>query len=154
MGNLNFSKYLNRFETEVVCKGVTQGIIGKVMLVNVREGKFAYTRYARFLGDQINSEVPFIIDYYGYSKRSKGFIKLIEHKEDLIRNRQIKSIQTKVVFFASIKMEEVAELTSSQYLKSVFSEFKKMILHWRGFEKRKKTGKEQRTARKDRRATM
>ena len=154
MGNLNFLKYLNKFETELVAKGVAEGIIGKDTLVNVREGKFACTKFARHLGTRVNSDVPFVIDYYGYLKRSNGFVDLIRSKEDSIRNRQIKSIYATVVYFASLKIEEIAEITSSQYLKSWFPEFKKDILYRRNFEKRKKTPEEQSTTRSNRRVAV
>ena len=145
--------YLNKFE-KVIEAGVTQNIIGKDTLVNVREGKFACTKYARTLGERVNSEVPFVIDYYGYLKRSKGFINLIRDKEEAIRNRQIKCVHARVVYFASLKIEEIAEVTTSQYLRSGFSEFKKRILYWRGFEKRKKVIEEQGVAETDRRVAV
>jgi hypothetical protein len=154
MGSINFSKYLYKFETELVAKGVSEGIIGKESLVNVREGKFACTKFARHLGTRVESDVPFVIDYYGYLKRSNGFDNLIKSKEIAIRNRQIKSIYTTVVYFASLKIEEIAEITSSQYLKSWFPEFKKDILYRRNFEKRKKTTEEQTTARSNRRVAV
>lgn len=153
MGNINFLNYLNKFE-KVIAAGVTQNIIGKTTLVNVREGKFACTKYARTLGERVNSEVPFVIDYYGYLKRSKGFIILIRDKEEAIRNRQIKCVHAKVVYFASLKIEEIAEVTASQYLRSGFSEFKKLILYWRGFEKRKKIACKQSTEKTNRRVAV
>jgi hypothetical protein len=137
MGSINFLKYLNKFESEVICVGVKQNIIGKDTQVNVREGKLACSKYAKSLGSRVNSEEPFVIDYYGYLKRSNGFISLLQEEKDAIQNRQIKSIKTRVVFFASLKIEEIAEITSNQYLKGGFSEFKNQILHWRGFGQKK-----------------
>lgn len=137
MGSINFLKYLNKFELEVICSGVKQNIIGKDLQVNTREGRLACTKYARFLGLRVNSDVPFVIDYYGYLKRSNGFINLLREEKEAIINRQIKSIKTRVVFFAALKIEEIAEITSSQYLKGGFSEFKDHILYWRGFGKKK-----------------
>jgi hypothetical protein len=140
MSNFNFKKYLQQFELEVITSGVSRETIGKTMLVNVREGRFAYTKFARLLGERVASMTPFVVDYYGYLKRSEGFINLIRSKEEAIRNRQIKSIQTTIVFFAGLKIEEIAETTNNQYLKSRFTEFKKTILYWRGFEQRSKKG--------------
>lgn len=137
MGSINFSKYLNKFESDVICVGVKQGIIGKELQVNVREGKLACTKFAKVLGSRVNSNEPFVIDYYGYLKRSNGFINLLVEEKEAIRNRQIKSIKARVVFFASLKIEEIAEITSSQYLKGGFPEFKNTVLHWRGFGKKK-----------------
>lgn len=154
MGKLNFLNYLRQFEIEVICKGATQGVIGKVRLVNAREGKFSCTRYARFLGDQVDSDTPLVIDYYGYQKRSRGFIRLVQEEKESIRNRQVKCIQTTLVFFASLKIEEIGEITSDQYLKSGFSEFKKTILYWRGFEKRKKKTRERSIEEENRRVKM
>lgn len=137
MGSINFLKYLNKFESEVICAGVRKSIIGKELQVNVRDGRLSHTKYARFLGTQINSNDVFVIDYYGYLKRSKGFVDLLEEEREAIRNRQIKSIKTRVVFFASLKIEQIAEITSSQYLKGGFSEFKNEVLYWRGFGQKK-----------------
>lgn len=137
MGSINFLKYMSRFEDEVICEGVKRGIIGKQMLVNVREGKFSCTKFARYMGNHLNFSTPFVLDYYGYLKRSEGFADLVREKKNQIKDRQIKCVQAKVVFFAALKIEEIAEITSDQYLRSGFSEFKKIILHWRGFEKRK-----------------
>ena len=137
MGGINFLKYLNKFESEVICLGVKQGIIGKSLQVNVRDGKLASSRFAKHLGSRVSTDEPLVVDYYGYLKRSDGFLKLLEEKKEAIRNRQIKSIKTKVVFFASLKIEEIAEITTSQYLKGGFSEFKNQILHWRGFGQKK-----------------
>lgn len=137
MGGINFLKYLNKFESEVICVGVKQSIIGKELQVNVREGRLSRTKYADCLGSQVNSDEPFVIDYYGYLKRSRGFVILLGEEKEAIRNRQIKSIKTRVVFFASLKIEQIAEITSSQYLKGGFSEFKNEVLHWRNFGKKK-----------------
>ena len=136
MGSINFSKYLNKFASDVICVGVKQGIIGKELQVNVREGRLACTKFAKVLGLRVNSNEPFVIDYYGYLKRSNGFTKLLLEEKEAIKNRQIKSIKTRVVFFASLKIEQIAEITTSQYLKGGFSEFKNEVLHWRGFGKK------------------
>ena len=136
MRSFNFAKYQSRFEEEVICKGVEKGLIGKLHQVNVRMGKFAYTKYARVVGEKINCDIPFALDYYGYLKRSTGFLDIIEDREPL---RQVKSIQTTVVFFASLKIEEIACITMDQYLRGGFSEFKKEVLYWRGFEQKGKT---------------
>ena len=137
MDSMNFLKYLNKFESEVICVGVKQSIIGKELQVNVRDGKLACTKFAKMLGVRVRSEEPFVIDYYGYLKRSNGFIDLLREEKEAIRNRQIKSMKTKVVFFASLKIEEISEITNSQYLKGGFSEFKNEVLYWRGFGKKK-----------------
>jgi hypothetical protein len=152
MGKLNFVKYQRLFESEVISKGVTSGVIGKSALVNVRKGKLAYTKYAEYLGAIVDSETQFVIDYYGYLKWSKGFLKLIRDNEEA--TKQIKSIQSTVVYFASIKIEVIAELTSNQYLRGGFSEFKKEILYWRGFENRKKTPRESIVEGTDRRVAV
>ena len=151
MGSLNFLKYRDKFESEVVCAGVSQGKIGKLMQVNVRPGRLSYTKYARHIGGVVDTDIPLVIDYYGYLKRSRGFSKYIIGEV----GDQIKSMQTRVVFFASLKIEEIAEITSNQYLKGGFSEFKSMILHWRGFEnKKKKINREQNSMGEDTEARL
>ena len=134
--NDSFEEYLRKFE-EVISQGVARGLVGKSMQVNVREGRFAKTEFARFMGSIIESEVPFVIDFYGHLKRSRGFIALLDSKSSQIQNRQIKSIQTMVVFFASLKIEDISILTTDAQLRGTYSDFKQMILRRRGFGKKK-----------------
>lgn len=136
--SFDFKKYLRNFESRVIYEGVKSGALGKLRLVNVREGKLSRTKFARLMGDSLDFPVPFVIDYYGYSKRSKGFNRFVEDEIKRVGDRQVKSVQTTVVFLASLKIEDLSKITSSQYLKGGFSEFKETILHWRGFEKGKK----------------
>ena len=136
MGDVNFYKYLNKFESEVVREGIIKGVIGKPLQVNVRDGKFACTKFARHMGNVIEFSEPFVLDYYGHLKRSRGFYDLIDSKKESISQRQIKSISAQVVFFAALKIEDISAITDNPYLRSKFSDFKKEVLHWRGFEKR------------------
>lgn len=131
-----FRVQLLKFE-EVVAQGVVKEIIGKSAQVNVREGRFAKTDFARFMGSTIDSDHPFVIDYYGHLKKSRGFLSLVEGKSAQIRNRQLKSMATIVVFFASLKIEDIASITSDPTLRGTYVDFKQIILQRRGFGKKK-----------------
>ena len=131
MSSINFNKYLERFEA-MVGIGVVAEVIGREMPVSVREGKLYYSRFARFLGTTIDHHAPFAIDYYGYFKKSSGLRKyFIEVQEDMV-DQQIKHINTTIVKFNSIRVEDIKALTDDQYLLWGFIEFKDVLLEKRG----------------------
>jgi len=137
MGSIdfNFKRYLALFEECIICQGVKRELLGKILSVNIREGKFSCSRFARIVGRVSPFSIPFVIDYYGHLKRSQGFVDVAREVVNSMRDQQIKSIDTTVVFFASLKIEEIADITGDQYLKGGFSELKKTLLQWRNFEK-------------------
>lgn len=131
MNSINFNKYLARFESTMGVESVLK-VLGKDMPVSVREGKLYYSRFANFIGRTIESDVSFVIDYYGYFKKSKGFKKnLIEMQVDNFGS-QLKMVDTTVVIFNSIKLEDIKALCYDQYLLWGFVDFKEIILNRRG----------------------
>lgn len=131
MNSINFNRYLARFESTMGIKPVLQAL-GREMPVSVREGKLYYSRFANFMGRTIESDVPFVIDYYGYFKKSSGFKKnLVEVQTDNF-GQQLKMINTTVVIFNSIRIDDIRLLTYDQYLIWGFVEFKEIILNKRG----------------------
>lgn len=137
MNSINFSRYLARFESTIGIPTILEEI-GREMPISIREGKLYYSRFANFLGRTIDSDTPFVIDYYGYFKKSRGFNKyLIEVQTDTY-GQQVKMINATVVIFNSIKLEEIRALTFDQYLLWGFVEFKETILDKRGLGNRRK----------------
>ena len=128
-----FLRYLTIFETEFIPKGIKSGVLGKSWLVSVRPGKLSKTAYGQLIGDCINSEISFAIDYYGHIKKSKGLIHVINEKSLAIKGRQLKKVQSTMVHFASIKIEDIAEITKDPFIITKFSEFKKVLLMNRGY---------------------
>jgi hypothetical protein len=137
MGNLRFRRYMQKFEAAIF-EGVKKGQLGVLAPINVREGRFSYTNFARFIGNHLNYSIPFVLDYYGHQKRSRGFTELCQTKVEQIRNRQLKNIQTTVVHFSALKIEDMEKITTSPYLKSGFAEFKNIILEKRGYSRERR----------------
>ena len=131
MPKIHFTRYLARFES-MVGKGVEQGLLGRVMPVNVHEGKLHYTRYARFMGNCVEHEIPFAIDYYGYYKKSYGFIRYLQEVQEELVGKQIKTLDAILVIFNSIRVEDIQALSEDEYLLWGFTEFKNIILDRRG----------------------
>ncbi len=137
MGNIRFHKYIKQFEAAIF-EGVKKGQIGILAPINVREGSFSYTKFARFIGNHLEYNVPFVLDYYGYQKRSKRFIEVCQIKIEQIQKRQLKNIQTTVVHFSALTIEDMERITTSPYLKGGFAEFKNIILEKRGFTRERR----------------
>jgi len=144
VNSLNFRKYLIKFENEVVLRGVEQGILGQQEFVACRICKSDKSRFAIELGRYLPYELPMVIDYYGYYKKSRGFFDLLQMKQAQIKCRQLKMISAVVVHFASIKIEEINQLTDSPYLTGKFAEFKAVVLQKRGFRGKSTSSKQQR----------
>jgi hypothetical protein len=132
MGNLNFKDYISQFEI-AVGNAVLETGIAKPMQVSTRPGRFSYSQFARRMGKVIDHSTPFILDYYGYPKRSRGFGELLVDKHYKMPGRQIKSVKTLVVHFASVTIEDLVLIGANDYLKARFPEFKTTVLSWRGF---------------------
>lgn len=131
MTSIHFNRYLARFE-KVISGGVELGVIGRDMPISVREGKLYYSRFAKFIGINIDDPYPFAIDYYGYFKKSVGLrLYLREIQEDVL-GKQLKTINTTIVIFNSIRIEDIKVLTNDQYILWGFIEFKDTILNRRG----------------------
>lgn len=125
-------EYTKLFEA-MVANGVLQGSFGKSELASLRGSKLIKTRFCKFIGYTIDSDVDFIIDYYGYFKRSRGFNKRVAECREDMRGKQIKAVNAVVVHFPSIRIEKIAMIDSS--LVEGFPAFKETILIERGFKK-------------------
>ena len=125
-------EYLKKFE-QMISVGVSNKTFEKSELISVRGSKLGKTKFGILLGFTIDSDIEFVIDYYGYFKRSRGFASRIKLLKKEAPRRQIKAIETITVHFASIRMEQIAYLSPA--LLPMFPEFKRFILEKRGFKK-------------------
>lgn len=125
-------EYLKKFE-QMISVGVSNKTFEKSELISVRGSKLGKTRFGILIGFTIDSDMEFVIDYYGYFKRSRGFASRIKFLKKEVPTRQIKAIETITVHFASIRMEQIAYLSPSML--AAFPEFKRFILEKRGFKK-------------------
>jgi hypothetical protein len=125
----DFLEYLNQFEVGVVICGFELDMFTKHTLVPVRPCRLAFEHFGRLLGRTFDYAFPLVIDYYGMIKKSSGFMEKIMD----IGKYQVKMLQAPVVFFASIRIEDVAEIAPA--LVSGFPAFKNRLLAERGFIK-------------------
>lgn len=128
-----FPRYLSLFETVFIPMGIKRGVLGRNWLISIRPGKLSKTHYGQLLGDSINSEVPFAIDYYGHIKKSKGLIYMTNEKLIALKGRQLKKVQSTIVHFAAIKIEDIAAITKDPFIITKFPAFKKVLLINRGY---------------------
>ncbi len=135
-----FFKYLHIFETEFVPEGLHKGILGKSWLISIREGKLSRTTFGQLLGTTVESTVPFALDYYGHIKKSKGLILYINSKLIALKGRQLKKVESTIIHFASITIEDISEITEDPLIITKFSEFKQILLKNRGYLKDDRKG--------------
>lgn len=134
MGSVNFKKYLSLFEKEVIMRGVKHGKFGKSTLISVRDGKLSRGSFGKDVGRLMDTPLVIAVDYYGLVKKSKGLVARIRREAEELRGRQLKMVSAPVVHFASVHIEDVAELTVNPYLIGKFVEFKKLMIRKRGFK--------------------
>jgi len=80
------------------------------------------------MGGSLEDKTPFAIDYYGYFKKSNGLKKYLRELQEEIADKQIKTVNTTIVIFNSIRVEDIEVLSKDQYLLWGFTEFKSTIL--------------------------
>jgi hypothetical protein len=134
MGHINFKNYLTKFEKEVILAGVVQGIFNTSQWMSVKNNALSSSTFAKMMGRFLPYDEVFVLDYYGYSKKSAGFYNMLKEQRKHTNGQQVKMMQSVVVHFNSIKIEQMAELTSNTYLLSNFTEFKNRVLQKRGFK--------------------
>jgi len=129
-----FSEYMKEFEEKVVLRGIRKGYFTKEEVVYARECRLSFTEFGDLVGLCIELDDLCAIDYYGHIKKSEGVRKLFDEIIALEKGGQLKGVSNiPFVHFASIKIEEVAELAPE--LVADFPEFKKILLSMRGFKK-------------------
>ena len=133
MTKKEFSRYLATFEEEVVYAGIVKDKLGVKELVSVRNGKLARTNFGRSIGCVLPWEVPAALDYYGHFKKSLGFLSHAAEQAEYYRGKQVHLLRTTVVHFASIRIEQVAQISNNSFLTAGFPDFKRAILVRRGY---------------------
>lgn len=95
------------------------------------------------IGPSIATDIPFVVDYYGYLKRTDGQEAVIS--EALKKDPSLRHITATVIHFASIHAEDIMDAFEMIKAKSPdtnalrlteFVELKNWILGLRGFRKR------------------
>jgi len=109
-----------------------EGVFGEDKRVALYNNRLTKSQFAHLIGSWFPSDFPCAIDYYGLLKRSEAFWAVVRELREQLPGKQIKSIETKVVHFASIRVEQVAQLAPD--LVADFPWYKKVVLDARGFQ--------------------
>ena len=127
---MDFVASVNRFEQEVICKGVEVEKFIKKSHVPVKSCKLSLTPFGFEMGVFVDTEAILTVDYYGYLKKSRGFLEKFadKNKDDVI--------WSPIVHFASIKIEDIVQMTIDMSVIATFPLLKNEILIRRGFKAR------------------
>lgn len=137
MTRAELKEAIQEFEEHVVIRGVSKGVFKRVTDIPIRDGKLARTRFGLAVGTPIDTDFNLVIDYYGYFKKSRGFIASADREQDA--DEAIKFLQTKIVFFQAIKVEDIVKISEDPGLIVKFTKIKDELLVRRGFKKKKRS---------------
>ena len=125
---MDYKAYITSFENRVIIPGAVNSRFGKEGMVTLKNGKLYNTAFGKFIGNLLECEEILAIDYYGHIKKSSGMLKVIENYKGI----EVKSIMVPVVYFASVKNEDITALAPE--LMDGFPLFKKQLIELRGFK--------------------
>ena len=128
----DFKKYMEELETFVLAAIVSNGTIGKRDTIPVRVGRLSRTVFGQKIGLTFESDVSFAVDYYGMLKKSTSLCKEIEWVQEQFTGTQVKTVESLIIHFASVRIEHVARFCPN--LIAGFPNFKRTVLEARGFK--------------------
>ena len=133
---MDFQKYIEVFEKEVIIKGFEQGVLGskKEEVVPIRNGKLSNTDFGEFIGKTFDYDKMLSINYYGLFKLSNGIMFATEKARRMFPD--VRSIKAPVVYFNSIKIEQIKLLSPETFFN--FPEFREEIIRVRWKKELKK----------------
>lgn len=126
---VNFATYRADFEN-CIAREVTAGRLGKIERVTLKPNMLATSSFGHAMGEYVPSHTPFIIDYYGYMKRSIGQEEAIV--KAMNQSPPPRFITTTVVHFAALRMQNLVYVIP-HHLLAAFVEFKNIIIATRHF---------------------
>ncbi len=127
-----FKDYLEKFEKDIVVRGIKAALLGRYMMIPIRRGKLEKTEFGKILGPEFIYLEPAAIDYYGLIKKSSGLVAKFANSTEL----QVRAVRAPIVHFASLKIENISDLAPE--LVRNFPEFKKMLVVLRQFKRNSK----------------
>ncbi|MHA1886666.1 MAG: hypothetical protein ACTSX0_01450 [Promethearchaeota archaeon] len=124
-----FQADLKAFEKNIIIKGFEIGHFSRTMVVG-RNCHLDSKEFGRIMGKYIDTDRVLTIDYYGLLKKSRGFLKHIQQTN-------AKKIESEIISFASIKMEDIVFLSPLDVSIMIgFPRLKNDILIYRGLRKK------------------
>lgn len=134
---MDFQMHLEEFEREVIVRGAEHSklpMFSKKAAVSIKNCKLHNTPFGDSIGALVDTNVILTVDYYGHLKKSRGFYDYFSNK-NLTEKKQLRVIESIIVYFASIGIEDVAEITEDVHIIAGFPKLKNEILIRRGFRR-------------------
>ncbi len=131
---MDFISYRQAFE-QLIVKGVLDGRLGQIQRVSISPSRLCALAFGQKMGASVMSTHDLALDYYGLMKFSLGAQMIIQDCRERYRDKQIRLIELPVVYFASIKIDDVSYLAPE--LAGGFADFKREVLLARNFNGRK-----------------
>jgi hypothetical protein len=130
--------YMEDLERKILIPGLLSGLFNTQIKIHTRPQKLAETEFGKFIGTIVDSEQVFVIDYYGLTKKSTGFLERVRAFDE--QGIEVRALKAPVAYFAGIKIEHLS--SNAPELLSDFSKFKKLLVGMRNFPERilRKTG--------------
>lgn len=69
----SIQKFLDKFEREIIERGVLGGVFTNIRSIPTKAGKLATLPFGVVIGSVINLKTELVVDYYGHQKKSTGF---------------------------------------------------------------------------------
>jgi len=127
-----FVQLIEDFEENIIVGGILKKRFSKKKILPTKDCKLANDTFGKCLGKTIKTDLVLVIDYYGYFKRSEGFLKKMKENGRPYPTK----LKTSIVHFASVTMEDVSAMTDDVAVMLDFPRLKIEILILRGFRKR------------------
>lgn len=124
-----FQELVLNFEKNIIVEGIKRKRFSRKKKIPTKNCKLSNRDFGKQVGHTIDTDIVLVIDYYGYLKRSRGFFQRVK------KDPSLKEVRSYIIYFASIKMEDVSAMTSSVAVMLDFPRLKNEILILRGFRK-------------------
>lgn len=128
-----FRQLIDDFERDIIVGGIAKKVFTKRANVPTKRCKLSYREFGKTIGRTIDTRLVLAVDYYGYIKKSIGFLEKVRS----MGNPAPTEINCYLVHFASVKMENVAAMTSDVGVMINFPRLKNEILILRGFREKR-----------------
>lgn len=124
--------YMEGLEKKILIPGLLSGLFNTEIKIHTRPQKLADTEFGKFIGTTVDSEEIFVIDYYGLTKKSTGFLERVRAFDE--QGIEVRALKVPVAYFAGVKIEHLS--SNAPELLADFSRFKKLLVGMRNFPER------------------
>lgn len=125
-------EYMKSLEEKILIPGIFKGVFEVEIKIPTKPQKLLFSEFGEFVQPYVDDERIFVIDYYGFLKKSLGFIQTVGALAE--NGFDIKSIKTPIAYFSGVKIEHLS--ANAPELLILFSTFKAHLVRLRKFPAR------------------